>query len=93
MRKEAYEIEICTGIRCDMISGSEALDHLINETINVKNNKKAIEQGKEERAGVLTDKQKADDHLMDLFWIITGLFIISSQLSMPEQEMFMHMRL
>lgn len=65
LRKEAYELEICTGIRCDMISGSEALDHLINETINVKNNKKAIEQGKEERAGVLTDKQKADDHLME----------------------------
>ncbi len=65
LQKESYELEICTGIRCDMISGSEALDHLINETIIVKNNKKAIEQGKQEQTGVLTDKQKADDRLME----------------------------
>lgn len=65
LQKAAYELEICTGIRCDMISGSEALDHLINETIVVKNNKKAVEQGKQEQTGILTDKQKADDRLME----------------------------
>ena len=65
LKKEAYELEICTGIRCDMISGVEALDHMINETIVVKNNKKAVEQGKQEQTGALTDKQKADDRLME----------------------------
>lgn len=65
LQKESYELEICTGIRCDMISGTEALDHLINETIIVKNNKKAVEQDKQEQTGVLTDKQKADDRLME----------------------------
>ena len=64
-QKELYELEVCTGIRCDMISGIEALDHMINETIVVKNNKKAVEQGKQEQTGVLTDKQKADDRLME----------------------------
>ncbi len=62
--KEVYDIEICVGTSSDMISGPEALEHLVNNTVIVKNNRKAAEQNKIVTSGELTEKQKADDELM-----------------------------
>lgn len=62
--KEVYDIEICVGTNSDMISGPEALEHLVNNTVIIKNNRKAAEQNKMVASGELTEKQKADDELM-----------------------------
>ncbi len=62
--KEAFDIEIYSGVSGDMISGSEALDHLVNDTVAIKNSKKAIEQSKAKNAGVLSQKEKENDELV-----------------------------
>ncbi len=62
--KEPYDLEIYAGVSSDMISGSEALDHLVNDTVVLKNNKKALEQSKAKNNGVLTQKEKENDELV-----------------------------
>lgn len=62
--KEPYDIEIYAGTSSDMIVGSEALDQLVNDTVAIKNNKKALEQSKAKNSGVLTDKEKENDELV-----------------------------
>lgn len=62
--KESFDIEIYSGVSSDMISGSEALDQLVNDTIAIKNNNKALEQSKAKNNGVLTQKEKENDELV-----------------------------
>jgi diguanylate cyclase (GGDEF)-like protein len=62
--KDSYQIEICTGMKCDMVSSTEALDHLVNDAIILKNNRKALEQSKNKHGSELSEQDKKNDILV-----------------------------
>lgn len=63
-KNETYRIGLCFGASHDMISGREALEHLVNDSIGEKNAQKALMQKQAETGQRLTPEDLENDKLV-----------------------------
>lgn len=63
-KNETYQIGLCFGISHDMVSGKEALEHLVNDSIAEKNAQKALMQKQAETGQQLTPEDLENDKLV-----------------------------
>ncbi len=63
-KNDTYKIHLCFGSCHDMISGVEALEHLVNDAVTEKNAKKALMQKQAETGQHLTQEDLENDKLV-----------------------------
>lgn len=60
---DVFELAICAGFQCDMVSNAEALDHLVNEAVMDMNRRKKLALGDVKDGAGLSERDKENDAL------------------------------